>query len=245
MRCNECGYTNSDNGRICGKCKAPISGGGNANNAVPVVGNIDSGKSTRKGANVNMPYWDDASVGQNLQQQSPINADDNSAKNYKNCPNSSCGYILMPDATDCPNCDWTIAATSPSVSSPPEGVKKDIPPPIVQKQQYGANPAKATMKLGSFNPMESTQKFSLTDNNTHQKNIFEGDVVEVNRANLDAKNMAISSKVHARFIYENGIWYITDESSNQATFMQVTHKMPLENGATLIMGNKILKFESE
>lgn len=243
MRCNECGYTNADNAHVCGKCQAPLSsGGGSAYNPPPspsFQGGGGSGKSTVKGANANMPYWDDNSGGN--AQNTPVQDNDSSTKSYKNCP--SCGYVLMPDAAECPNCDWKM----PNAAK--QEAKKDAPiappPPIIQRQAEGGHSGKSTMKLGSFNPMDTAKKFSLTDNNSQQKVIFEGNNVEVNRTNLDAQNSAISSKVHARFVHENGVWYVNDESSNQATFVQVKGKVALENGTVLIVGNKILTFESE
>lgn len=243
MRCNECGYTNPDNARTCNKCQAPLSSGGSYNPPPPPMnpqgGNGGSGKATVKGANANMPYWDDNSRGN---AQNDAVSQENSSKSYKNCPNPACGYVLMPEATECPNCDWQ--ATAAAVVGKPEP-KKEAPQVVIQQPAQGGNVAKSTMKLGAFNPMTTAQKFSLTDNNSQVKTIYEGDNVEVNRANLDVANTAISSKVHARFVYENGAWYVADESSNQATFVQIKGKVALEDGTVLIVGNKILTFTSE
>jgi RNA polymerase subunit RPABC4/transcription elongation factor Spt4 len=243
-RCNECGYTNPDNVRVCGKCQAPLSI--NAAKSQPqVAAHQGSGKATVKGVNPNMPYWDANPSANN-------HTHGNFEKNYTNCPN--CTYVLMPDAEDCPNCNWQKVGANAKAESPKAA---ETPPPdflgmchkYIEQKKAGfplndKSTAKSTMKLGTFNPMATESKFSLTDNHSQQQTVFEGNDVEVNRANLDANNSAISSKVHARFVCENGVWFIADESTNGATFVQVKGKIALEDGAVLIVGNKILTFKS-
>jgi predicted component of type VI protein secretion system len=74
---------------------------------------------------------------------------------------------------------------------------------------------------------------------------FEGEEVSLNRDNLDANNKSISGGQHAKIEYENGQWYIKDQSSNGFTFIQVRDRMPIQSGDMIIMGNKLFVFKEK
>ena len=57
--------------------------------------------------------------------------------------------------------------------------------------------------------------------------------------------MSISGQEHAKFAFEDGKWYLTDQSSNGATFIQVKGKIELEEDAKILIGNKIYTFKTK
>ncbi len=71
---------------------------------------------------------------------------------------------------------------------------------------------------------------------------FDGDEVVVNRDSLDQNNASISRKEHARFNLRNGAWYVTDLSSNNASFVQLRKTTPIADGTALVFGRKVFTF---
>ncbi|MGI9287481.1 MAG: TIR domain-containing protein [Pseudomonadales bacterium] len=71
---------------------------------------------------------------------------------------------------------------------------------------------------------------------------FYGDEVVVNRESLDQDNPSISRKKHARFDLRNGAWYVTDLSSNNASFVQLRNTTPIVDGTALVFGRKVFTF---
>lgn len=71
---------------------------------------------------------------------------------------------------------------------------------------------------------------------------FRGDVHQLNRANLDPENHTITSKVQAILNFEDGNWYIKDESSLKTTFMYCADPIDLKDGDMILMGNRTFIF---
>ena len=71
---------------------------------------------------------------------------------------------------------------------------------------------------------------------------FEGGEIVVNRDSLDQNNASISRKEHARFNLRNGAWYVTDLSSNNASFVQLRKTTPIADGTALVFGRKVFTF---
>lgn len=104
---------------------------------------------------------------------------------------------------------------------------------------------KATRRFGGFdlNKQEGSKGFSLTDEKTGKRILFNDQHVIINRSNLDTSNNSISGSRHAEFNFENGCWYLKDLSSTGATYIQVNAEYQLENNMKLIIGNKVFRFE--
>jgi hypothetical protein len=64
------------------------------------------------------------------------------------------------------------------------------------------------------------------------------ELVEFNRANLDAENRTITSKVQARVTFSDGKWHIIDCSEKKSTFIRVAEQHELKDGDILVIGNK-------
>lgn len=64
------------------------------------------------------------------------------------------------------------------------------------------------------------------------------ELVEFNRANLDADNRTITSKVQARVTFSDGKWHIIDCSEKKSTFIRVAEQHELKDGDILVIGNK-------
>lgn len=71
---------------------------------------------------------------------------------------------------------------------------------------------------------------------------FDGVEVVVNRDSLNANNASLSRKEHARFNLRNGAWYVTDLSSNNASFVQVKNTITVADGTALVFGRKVFTF---
>lgn len=71
---------------------------------------------------------------------------------------------------------------------------------------------------------------------------FRGDVHQLNRANLDPENHTITSKVQAILSFEDGNWYIKDESTLKTTYMYCADPIDLKDGDMIQMGNRTFIF---
>jgi hypothetical protein len=65
----------------------------------------------------------------------------------------------------------------------------------------------------------------------------------LNRNNLDPGNPAISGNKHALLEFNNGEWYLSDLSSNAATFIQCITEQQIVDKTKIIIGNLIFRFE--
>lgn len=109
-----------------------------------------------------------------------------------------------------------------------------------------ASNANKTIRLGDLTPEEDKKpEFQLVDERSQAAKDFGGAEVSVNRDTLDAGNMSISGQEHARFEFVDGKWYLSDHSSNGATFIQVNGKVELPEGTKILIGNRIYTFQSK
>ncbi|CAN5329308.1 hypothetical protein BH09BAC1_BH09BAC1_04640 [soil metagenome] len=227
----------------------PPSSGGRLSNPT-IIGNRS-----------NMPAWDEGNTGPSAPASGGVNAPSNPTVvsggggaavtgNVAKCP--SCGfYPLRADVSashPCPNCGATGSGPSADVK-PPEAytpAAKAQQQPDASHQMQKASGAQKTMRLGDLTPAEDEKpEFRLVDERSQNGKEFMGEEVSVNRDNLDAGNMSISGTEHAKFVFEDGKWFLTDHSSNGATFLQVSGKVELTDGAKILIGNRIYTFESK
>lgn len=87
------------------------------------------------------------------------------------------------------------------------------------------------------------KRFKLVENNQQERS-FEGSSVQVGREGIDPENFSISSQ-HATFEHVDGKWFLSNQSSNGFTFVQVKGKVELSDGDILVIGNKIFQFKTE
>ncbi len=264
IRCQECGFTNEADTKVCKKCGSPLGvdagnsapgapkGGAAGGNPTMIGGAASSpawdgndtpaGNSGRLsnptivGGQSNMPAWDERSP------TSPANSNPTSpAGNVAKCP--ACGFYPLRNevsaSNPCPNCG--NAGDASAVAS-----QQASQPAAASHQMQKASAANKTLLLGDLSPEEDTKpEFVLTEERSQTGKEFAGETVVVNRDNLDAGNMSISGQEHASFVFEDGKWYLNDKSSNGATFVQVQGKVELSEGTKILMGNRIYTFESK
>ncbi len=270
IRCQECGFTNEADTKVCKKCGSPLSAGadsaapsapkGNAGGGNPtMIGGAASGPAwdsndapaggggggrlsnpTVAGGRSNMPAWDENSAGPS-NPTPPAGGQSTAAGNVAKCP--ACGFYPLRNE---------VSASHPCPNCGNAGdvnaaASQQAPQPAAASHQMQkASTANKTMRLGDLSPEEEAKpEFKLTEERSQAPKEFSGAEVSVNRDNLDAGNMSISGQEHASFVFEDGKWYLNDKSSNGATFVQVQGKVELTNGTKILMGNRIYTFESK
>jgi rubredoxin len=102
-----------------------------------------------------------------------------------------------------------------------------------------------TKMFGQFNmaPSFSTGTLNLINEGTGKTYSFQQQKIVLNRSNIDPSNMSISGDKHALFEFSGGKWFVTDQSSNGATFVQVLNETSLKQKQKLLLGNRIFRFE--
>lgn len=85
-------------------------------------------------------------------------------------------------------------------------------------------------------PEEGEQLSSVTQQ-------FENGKAILNRDNTEPGNMSITSKEQAEIKHEDGKWYIENRSATKSTYIIVEHKMALQPGDIIILGNRRFKFD--
>ena len=144
------------------------------------------------------------------------------------------GYSLRSNEGICPNCGFNL-------SSPSQNPVIDRP--IINQVQPNKG---STAKLTDFSFLgdSSIKKFQLISEKDGKVLEFEGESISLNRDNLDKSNNTISSSIHAQVSFTDGHWVIEDQSSNQATFVQVSSPTQLEDNTLILIGNKFYRFKA-
>lgn len=271
IRCQECGFTNDADTKVCKKCGSRLEAGaesaapsapkGNAGGGHPtMIGGAASGQAwdsndapapssgggrlsnpTVVGGQSNMPAWDAHNESPSSPTPPASGSQNTAAGNVAKCP--SCGfYPLRNEVSAAHPCPNCGTTGDVSAAAPASPTYQ----PASGHQMQKAAGANKTMRLGDLSPEEEAKpEFRLTEERSQAIKEFMGAEVSVNRDNLDAGNMSISGQEHATFVLEDGKWYLNDKSSNGATFIQLTGKVELTDGTKILMGNRIYTFESK
>ena len=87
----------------------------------------------------------------------------------------------------------------------------------------------------------------LLENNSIDPNrpslVFDGESHVLNRGNVDAENLTITSKAQAEIVNVDGEWYIEDKSILRTTFIQVSKRMKIRKGDIIVLGNRRFLFD--
>lgn len=241
LRCNTCGYINDEHAETCVKCGAalhdakktvdnPTNSGGFPTTSGDPLAHQKRSQKTVKGAIPDQPYLD------NPRNQSSSNPLQNEETN--SC--SNCRYPLRAHQNICPNCGFDNAPKSENDLHSTKDFDDDTQDdaPIEPRHKTILDPWEVT-------DIGESKKFTLVTDKGKTTLDFEGEEVSLNRDNLDANNKSISGGQHAKIEYENGQWYIKDQSSNGFTFIQVRDRMPIQSGDMIIMGNKLFVFKEK
>jgi len=176
------------------------------------------------------------------------------------CP--ACSYLMNPKARHCPQCGTardgsrrSFAATIAGKTAP-DG--HPVPAPTVKGASPDKRPAPApTVAAGDTGTIDPYRQPSVPSKEVFLQRLdardeppvvlafsTKEDHIEVNRANLDAANNAITSKVQAEFTFSEGKWHIKDCSGKKSTFIQVAETHELKEGDILLIGNKRFIFST-
>ncbi|MEZ4964011.1 MAG: FHA domain-containing protein [Saprospiraceae bacterium] len=225
LRCPNCNYLNEDDAEKCVRCNESLGRGPTNLRQGTNVGGGNPEKKTQIGATPSSPFLDSSA------NPTP------SPKKMIVCRN--CNYPNIASATICANCNQSLLSGTDQEVPDQSNVEKKNPPKVVRSPQKTVQ----LNQIGGLAGASGVQGFRLLEEGGKQVLEFQQDSVDLNREDLDKNNMAISGQAHANIEFEDGQWYITDKSSNQATFIQVTGKMPLTAGMVIIFGNKMYRFE--
>jgi|GEM_PF-1254592 len=226
MRCLECGYQNEDSATSCLKCGTALSAVPEAETPTPPEAVDNSAPKTIKqsndGKSSGTPTMKGLAVDLPAWDEPEESRAPKTEKKHTYFTCGECHYYPLQEPVNekntCPNCGSNGKAKAA---------------------------APGTQKLGDIRLGEANYTLVLIADKNEVSIAMEDGKASANRENLDEKNKSISSSKHAAFSVEDGELYLEDESSNQATFVQVRGKVKLENGAKIILGNKIYEIRLE
>lgn len=242
MRCNNCGWENSPGVIKCEKCNAPLKGSmiANGSNSSQVNQNPSAGSRPLKDTlNEKDAFGNEAKNGK-------INID----KGTKKC--SNCGYPISPTMDTCPSCGNHLSDSGTNSNSNSQGKTcSNCGRVLISGAQFCPYCGRPT-KMGTINsgPQAGAGSFFTlrpipwdTEKVQYQPVSYSGKVISLNRANTDANNNSITSKVQAIVSNVNGEWFIEDKSSYQSTLIHVRGKVKLQDGDIIVMGNRKFEFK--
>lgn len=103
---------------------------------------------------------------------------------------------------------------------------------------------KATRQLSMVSlDNDTTNDFVLIEESSGRKVLLNQGFNLLNRANLDPGNASISGSKHSSLEYGDGNWFLSDLSSNGATFIQCLAEHQMADKTRIIIGNIIFRFE--
>lgn len=250
MRCDYCGWINTDDSKRCVKCnqilpEAPVS---------PQQPNLTQ-----------------------IVTPNPDKTEESTNNPCSFCP--SCGYPTATNATVCPACNTQISnndsivpdtkATIRVVPSIGQDAVMQTPgnsnfaAQMKQTVRDGAAAIAATVATSSSctneelknvvrdlvaeeqlkkNKSEHNKGCTITSldgfNGSHNSIGIQNGTTILKRADIDIENYAIDENQHVEFECIDGQWYIQNLSANNNTYICIKRKMQLENGDIIIIGNR-------
>ena len=255
MRCDNCGWDNTDTAAECIKCKTPLhssignksSSSSPASPGAPFDGTIPDSAAK--------PAGTPARFAGTIPDTSPASAIPHRGELIK-C--TSCGYENSSEAKFCQLCKKpfqaaaegvaptaSLAPTVPSGPAAPAATVADaaaIAPrkmsaATIDPYRMRAAPAPVCYLMPVPREKEKPEK-----DGEARAFIYLDEPITLNRENLEEKNNSITSKVQAELSCENGKWYLSDRSDLQTTFIRVGEKTELREGDILLMGDRKFVF---
>lgn len=217
-RCRNCGWINDDNNVKCDKCNAPLAA---AQSPQPSHQQTVSYSRTEN-ENLRKTVSESGFSGY----EDPFREEPRQERNgLSNCPN--CGYPVREGMSTCPDCGTPLRrGAQPTIpNSPRMGTIDPWATPAIADDS-------CTLKPISW----------VGENIMHQPLSFSGKSVILNRSNTDPENPTITSKEQAELTFENGEWYIENKSVQPTTYVFAAHKIKLQKGDIVVMGNRMFEF---
>lgn len=217
-RCRNCGWLNDDSNVKCDKCNAPLAA---AQSPQP---NHQQTVSYSHSENENLRKT--VSESEFSRYEDPFGEDPRKTRRVSsNCPN--CGYPVREGMSACPDCGTPLQrGAQPTIPNNPRmGTVDPWAAPAFQDDS-------CTLKPISW----------VGENIMHQPLSFTGVSVILNRSNTDPENLTITSKEQAELTFENGEWYIENKSAQPTTYVLASHRIKLNKGDIIVMGNRMFEF---
>ena len=221
-KCKNCGYINDDKLTKCEKCNLELSG------------------SMMEHYSMSTPNDMEAILAGTIS--------DSKYELLPTCPNCH-AKLIDSDVTECPYCHCNLGASeSPNSEKNHSGGEK----PTTPRKQH-VEPAYETPMpnnpQGTINPWakKKISKCSLNsiDDTTVTAHNYSGENIVLNRFNTNAGNNAISQESQAVLTKEIDGWYIIDKSRYQSTCVVAKHKIKLEDGDIIVMGDERFEFHCD
>lgn len=252
MYCNNCQHSNAPNSARCKQCNAPLVGSivkppiKHDGQGIGVCYNC--GHSNKAGvlkcAECNVPL--NGSMIENLPKPpvrprkitpAPEVPSPEIRRQDQTLSCQHCGYLNIQSAKQCARCSQSLTTAIPA--------RAVSPVPMVKP----ATPKTAKTSLAStINPWDKPEPipngFELKPLHRPQESnlSFEGDLIQVNRANLDPENRSITSKVQAELYVKDGQWYLDNKSEHKTTYIRVQEAIPIKPGDVLLLGDQLFEF---
>jgi hypothetical protein len=217
MRCNNCGWDNPPDYENCEKCNVSIR-------TVSVTGSLQSEE----------PFELETVKGDQYVERIKNVADSAETpikiiRDEQPCP--FCGYPVMRAMQRCPECGNSINRSEPSGAEPARNIPfagKTIDPYVL-----------ATEKKCRLQPVLRENELSLPPIELQGTNIL------LKRSLLDATNVTISDSKQAVLYFENGKWYLQDQSSLRNSFIWINRPFEVQKGDVLLFGNRKFEFDCD
>lgn len=239
MRCKNCGWPNQPGESFCTKCHAPLDPGA----AEPDYQNMPS--PNMGDPNLKKTVLDASYMAPNV---APVNQPSPSQPTDGGCP--QCGFPLRPGSEKCPKCGAPVNGGGEAF------VRR---PTVINNQEATSAPKPSGASFVNFKgnmetvnpyldgfaaiPACSLKPFKRSTERKVLENIdFEGDNINLKRANTDPDNATISTDCQAEITNENGKWYIVDKSATKTTFVRAAEKTELSEGSIILLGNRLFEF---
>ena len=240
MRCKNCGWINEDGVSVCEKCHAPLESTANSGGTESISDRVHGTVSER----IIFDEPESESVA------------------LSTCP--QCGYPISPGMSSCPNCEYSLGKKLNKESKCPKCGKRTssedkfcsscgwelsskidhISNDHIQRSGLG------TIMAGPSSNPETNVFCTLKpiawngEDVSYNPITYSGDQIILNRANTDANNNSITSKIQAILTYEDGEWYIENKSELNSTYIRLGHhKVKLDSGDVIVLGNREFEFK--
>ena len=235
MRCTNCGWENSEERINCEKCNSPLSTNNRKEYSMTDI-------YARRTVNENMA----SNIG-----MATVRYD------VKNNTCTACGYPVLSNQEECPNCGHTVEAedrknnlqTCPKCNhtNQKEAIYCSHCGFELQKKEklqkdYGRKTITPWEIQQPATSCTLTMIPNVNENIQTQALSFSGDEIILNRANTESGNMTITSKEQAVLIYEDKKWYIEDRSEHKTTFIHIAERVELKSGDMIVLGNRRFEF---
>lgn len=268
MRCNYCGWNDNAPGQTtCSNCHRPLIQDNYqsfAPNSSPASFDDEDTKKTRvfNGmAHPSAPHYEHAqqpTVMQNVGglPYQPVfrcpDCDEEIRGDYAFCP--FCGKVLREQEQAEPAGKLSGVRYVPQEPNVCQNCGKEVPIEYPHCPFCGTRIEQKTITVNRIRqkveePKPHCKLTMIFEDNEEQKEEvvreFEGPQVVLKRSNTEANNRTITTKEQALLSYEDGHWAIENRSKLDSTFVAASHKIALEPGDIIMLGDRCFRFEPE